>query len=183
MNFRQLLIVSIALSFFCSMMPASIAQSSSYMEQLETAFYDPVHQVKFTVPFGWVAAPVEGGYMLQSPSIDGYILLLFTHYTTTKEAKEAIGIHVNEENHGIDLMRNSELVKLGKRSIMASYQGKLAWKEARCQIIAITSYHGGMNIIAGGFQIEDAVIAKKKARELSKSLKFSPTQFARSEKF
>lgn len=151
----------------------SFSQNTPYLAQIQTEFKDPVNGVEFNVPFGWVAFPIDGGYMVQSNTVEGCIMVLLTEPQSYKNLRTANNMFIQSPNRGIELTRNSDFVKFGKKGVEASYQGIFAWQPARCNVISIASNYGAVHIIAGCLLKRNGNLIKAKARELAQSMKLS----------
>ncbi len=144
-----------------------------------TRFTDREAGISFEVPYGWIAHPIEGGYMIQSEAYQGYIIIL-PHYFSNKEVlKASYENGISEEAHGIRLKRSTAFERFSGKGVKAHFDGIFAWRKAQCCMISLISPYyyeggaGGANIISGTTNRNNFGYFCKVAQEVAGSVKFN----------
>jgi len=144
-----------------------------------TRFTDREAGISFEVPYGWLAHPIKGGYMIQSEAYDGYVMILPHYFSTLKVLKASYENGLSDSAHGIKLTRSTAFEHVKGRGVKAYFEGIFAWRKSKCCMISLMSpfYYeggtGGANIISGNTNQQDFRYFCKIAQEVAKSVKFN----------
>lgn len=110
MRFLTALLLVISLSY------------SSYAQEFEKKETNETLGVEFTYPINWKPTTQEGGYILGSEGLEGFILIRVESYKSMKKMKEAMKNGI-EQDDGSKLTLINDLQAMGDSGLAGMYQG------------------------------------------------------------
>ena len=132
--------------------------------------------ITFTIPEGWVAQEMEGGYLLGSYTEPG-IILLTTHSGNTIEELKSQADQGLVTQDGLSLRRSGEFEPVGENGIATVFSGTAQGKPAKGYVVGLLNPHGmGVTVMALTEESSYSESFKKTSLQIARSFSFSKVE-------
>lgn len=139
---------------------------------------DPSWGLHFMPPEGWTARPVEGGFLLGSNTLKGFILITPLEATTL----DAVRTEAQQgliDNQGTRLVLSGTLEPFGENGLAGDFTGAIEGQPARAHIVGLIAPHGSGATILGAVEPASYTPQHVQAVEaVARSIRFSVPEVA-----
>ncbi len=110
--------------------------------------HDPGWGIRFTVPEGWTGHRVDGGFLLGSNTLRGFILVTPLDATTLDDVRAEAQQGLTDDA-GTHLMLSTSLESFTENGLAGNFSGTVGGHPAKARIVGVLSPHGAGATVMG----------------------------------